>query len=152
MQRAGERRVAHVSQDEVRLKEGAHIGHGAMIYLRTIGVQAMVGMNVLDHAEIGDGCIVGALCWSKHGPREGRTIVGNPAQKVGDVDEVAQGEGTALYQQLRRTCSSTRRKYPPWTQIRAIALRISRRRWQQRRRKHLDCGQIRQEKGDLQAI
>ena len=94
-------------KDEVRLKEGAHIGHGAMIHGATIGVQAMVGMNavVLDHAEIGDGCIVGALALVKARSKwEGRSlIVGNPAQKVGDVSDemfAHKVEGTALYQQL----------------------------------------------------
>ena len=103
-----ENAVLHMfPKDEVRLKEGAHIGHGAMIHGATIGVQAMVGMNavVLDHAEIGDGCIVGALALVKARSKwEGRSlIVGNPAQKIGDVSDemfAHKVEGTALYQQL----------------------------------------------------
>ena len=73
-----ENAVLHMfPKDEVRLKEGAHIGHGAMIHGATIGVQAMVGMNavVLDHVEIGDGCIVGALVvWPEPGGIGERTF------------------------------------------------------------------------------
>ena len=103
-----ENAVLHMfPKDEVRLKEGAHIGHGAMIHGATIGVQSMVGMNavVLDHAEIGDGCIVGALTLVKARSKwEDRSlIVGNPAQKIGDVSDemfAHKVEGTALYQKL----------------------------------------------------
>ena len=103
-----ENAVLHMfPKDVVTLKEGAHIGHGAMIHGATIGVQSMVGMNavVLDHAEIGDECIVGALalvksrsCWEDRS-----LIVGNPAQKVGEVSDAMIAhkiEGTALYQAL----------------------------------------------------
>src|SRR3990172_10784964 len=47
----------------VRLKKGAHIGHGAIIHGATIGENVLVGMNsvVLDNAEIGNECIVGAM-------------------------------------------------------------------------------------------
>ncbi|MGB2014943.1 MAG: gamma carbonic anhydrase family protein, partial [Flavobacteriales bacterium] len=83
------------------------IGHGAMIHGATIGVQAMVGMNavVLDHVEIGDGCIVGALALVKARSKWERRslLVGNPAQKIGDVSDemfAHKVEGTALYQQL----------------------------------------------------
>ena len=105
-----ENAVLHMfPKDVVTLKEGAHIGHGAMVHGATIGVQSMVGMNavVLDHAEIGNECIVGALamvksrsCWEDRS-----LIVGNPAQKVGEVSDAMIAhkiEGTALYQALPR--------------------------------------------------
>ncbi len=103
-----ENAVLHMfPRDEVVLKEGAHIGHGAKIHGACIGVQAMVGMNavVLDHAIIGDGSIVGALTMVKADSTwEDRSlIVGNPARKIGHVsDEMLahKMEGTALYQQL----------------------------------------------------
>ena len=49
----------------MRLKEAAHIGHGAIIHGANIGKNCLVGMNsvVMDEAEIGDGCIIGALCF-----------------------------------------------------------------------------------------
>jgi len=92
---------------EVRLCEGAHIGHGAMIHGATIGEQAMVGMNavVLDDAKVGPECIVGALALVKaRSEWERRSlIVGNPARKIGDVSDEMMAhkiEGTALYQSL----------------------------------------------------
>src|SRR5688572_28434195 len=47
----------------VVLKEGAHIGHGAIIHGATIGKNCLVGMNsvIMDNVELGDVCIVGAL-------------------------------------------------------------------------------------------
>jgi len=49
----------------VRLKEMAHIGHGAIIHGATIGRNVMIGMNavVMDNVEVGDESIVGALCF-----------------------------------------------------------------------------------------
>lgn len=103
-----ENAVLHMfPKDVVTLKEGAHIGHGAMVHGAAIGVQSMVGMNavVLDHAEIGNECIVGALALVKaRSSWEDRSlIVGNPAQKVGEVSDAMLAhkiEGTALYQAL----------------------------------------------------
>ena len=47
----------------VVLKENAHIGHGAIIHGATIGRNCLIGMNavLMDNAELGDECIVGAL-------------------------------------------------------------------------------------------
>src|ERR1044071_3047877 len=47
----------------VLLKEGAHIGHGAVIHGATIGRNSLVGMNsvIMDNVELGDETIVGAL-------------------------------------------------------------------------------------------
>ena len=49
----------------VLLKESAHIGHGAIIHGAEIGKNTLVGMNavVMDRVKIGDGCVVGALCF-----------------------------------------------------------------------------------------
>ncbi|HZE84671.1 MAG TPA: transferase hexapeptide repeat family protein [Puia sp.] len=91
----------------VLLKEGAHIGHGAILHGATIGRNCLVGMNsvIMDNVELGDECIVGALCFIKAGekipPRS--MVVGNPAKIVKAVsDEMLQWktEGTALYQAL----------------------------------------------------
>src|SRR2546423_12106732 len=51
----------------VLLKEGAHIGHGAIIHGAHIGKNCLVGMNavIMDNVELGNECIVGALCFIK---------------------------------------------------------------------------------------
>jgi carbonic anhydrase/acetyltransferase-like protein (isoleucine patch superfamily) len=91
----------------VVLKEGAHIGHGAIIHGAQIGRNCLVGMNavIMDHVVLGDKCIVGALSFIKADEQfETRSlIVGNPAKKIKEVsDEMIQWktEGTKLYQQL----------------------------------------------------
>lgn len=91
----------------VVLKEGAHIGHGAVIHGATIGRNCLVGMNsvIMDHVVLGDSCIVGALSFIKEGevfePRS--LIVGNPAKKIKEVTDEMIGwktKGTQLYQSL----------------------------------------------------
>lgn len=91
----------------VLLKEGAHIGHGAVIHGATIGRNCLVGMNsvLMDHVELGDECIVGALSFIREGekipPRS--VMAGNPAKKIKDVSDEMIGwktKGTALYQAL----------------------------------------------------
>ena len=91
----------------VLLKEGAHIGHGAIIHGATIGRNSLVGMNavIMDNVQLGDECVVGALTFIKAGEViPARTVlVGNPAKIVKEVtDEMIQWktEGTRLYQQL----------------------------------------------------
>jgi carbonic anhydrase/acetyltransferase-like protein (isoleucine patch superfamily) len=91
----------------VLLKEGAHIGHGAIIHGALIGRNCMVGMNavIMDNVILGDECIVGALSFIKVGEVfENRSlIIGNPAKKVKEVsDEMINWKtaGTELYQQL----------------------------------------------------
>jgi len=91
----------------VRLEESAHIGHCAVVHGAHIGRNVLIGMNavVMDHADIGDESIVGALCFV---PSEMRVparsvVVGNPAKIVKQVsDEMLEWktEGTALYQAL----------------------------------------------------
>jgi len=91
----------------VLLKEGAHIGHGAIIHGALIGRNCMVGMNavIMDNVILGDECIVGALSFIKVGEVfENRSlIIGNPAKKVKEVSEEMikwKTAGTELYQQL----------------------------------------------------
>jgi phenylacetic acid degradation protein/carnitine operon protein CaiE len=91
----------------VVLKEGAHIGHGAVIHGATIGKNCLVGMNavIMDKVVLEDECIVGALSFIKADEKFERRslIVGNPAKKIKDVsDEMIQWktEGTKLYQAL----------------------------------------------------
>lgn len=91
----------------VLLKEGAHIGHGAVIHGATIGKNCLVGMNavIMDSVILGDECIVGALSFIKADEQfDNRSlIVGNPAKKIKEVsDEMIKWKtgGTNLYQQL----------------------------------------------------
>jgi len=91
----------------VRLCEGAHIGHGAIVHGATIGRNCLIGMNavIMDDAEIGDECIVGALTLVRTGeiipPR--RVVAGNPGKILKAVSDEMLGwksEGTAIYQAL----------------------------------------------------
>jgi phenylacetic acid degradation protein len=89
------------------LKEGAHIGHGAIIHGATIGRNCMVGMNavIMDNVELGDECIVGALAFIKADEKipARSLVVGNPYKIIKQVsDEMIKWktEGTKLYQQL----------------------------------------------------
>lgn len=91
----------------VLLKEGSHIGHGAIIHGATIGKNCLVGMNsvIMDNVVLGDECIVGALSFLKEGTLfEARSlIVGNPAKKIKEVSNEMiswKTKGTALYQLL----------------------------------------------------
>jgi len=91
----------------VFLKEGAHIGHGAIIHGSTIGKNCLVGMNavIMDRVILGDECIVGALSFIKADEVfENRSlVVGNPAKKIKVVtDEMISWKtaGTDLYRQL----------------------------------------------------
>ncbi len=91
----------------VLLKEGAHIGHGAIIHGASIGKNCLVGMNavIMDNVNLGDESIVGALTFIKEGEKipSRSLIVGNPGKIVKEVtDEMIawKTEGTKLYQQL----------------------------------------------------
>jgi len=91
----------------VLLKEGSHIGHGAVIHGATIGKNCLVGMNavIMDDVQLGDECIVGALTLIRADtiiPARS-VVVGNPGKIVKQVtDEMInwKTEGTKLYQHL----------------------------------------------------
>src|SRR3954447_21274214 len=75
----------------VVLKEGAHIGHGAIIHGATIGKNCLVGMNavIMDNVELGDECVVGALSFIKAEEKfsSRSLIVGNPAKRIREVSD-----------------------------------------------------------------
>lgn len=108
----------------VLLKEGAHIGHGAIIHGATIGKNVLVGMNavVMDNVVIGDNCIIGSLTFvptDTHIPQR-KIVVGNPAKIVKDVsDEMIEWktEGTKLYQQLPAACYASLKPCEPLREI-----------------------------------
>lgn len=91
----------------VVLKEGAHIGHGAIIHGATIGKNCLIGMNsvIMDNVEVGDECIIGALSFVKTDEKipARSLVVGNPAKIIKTIsDEMIawKTKGTALYQAL----------------------------------------------------
>lgn len=91
----------------VRLEEGAHIGHGAIIHGAHVGRNCLVGMNavLMDNVDLGEECIVGALSFlpaDSVWPRR-QLIVGNPARAIKEVSDAMiawKTEGTHLYQAL----------------------------------------------------
>ena len=108
----------------VRLEEGAHIGHGAIIHGAHIGKNAMIGMNavIMDQVEIGAGSIIGALAFVKAGakipPRS--LVVGNPGKVIKQVsDEMLawKTKGTALYQRLPAECHESLKPCEPLREI-----------------------------------
>ncbi|MBS1590004.1 MAG: transferase hexapeptide repeat family protein [Bacteroidetes bacterium] len=95
----------------VVLKEGAHIGHGAIIHGATVGRNVLVGMNsvLMDEVVIEDESIIGALSFvpAKTIIPKRSLVVGNPAKIIKEVsDEMIawKTKGTALYQSLPHDC------------------------------------------------
>jgi phenylacetic acid degradation protein/carnitine operon protein CaiE len=116
----------------VLLKEGAHIGHGAIIHGATIGKNAMIGMNavIMDEVQIGDGSIIGALTFVKAGeiipPRS--LVVGNPGKIIKQVDDAMlewKSMGTALYQQLPASMHAEWEPCEPLTEVEDRGLKVA---------------------------
>ncbi|MDB4174965.1 transferase hexapeptide repeat family protein [Flavobacteriaceae bacterium] len=106
------------------LKQGAHVGHGAIIHGANLGRNTMVGMNsvIMDGAVIADECIVGAMAFVKaesiFTPRQ--LIVGNPAKAIKEVSQQMlawKTAGTKLYQSLPKDCHDTLREVEPLREI-----------------------------------
>lgn len=106
------------------LKESAHVGHGAIIHGANLGRNCLIGMNavIMDDAEIGDECIVGAMSFVKAEtifPKRS-LIVGNPAKVIKEVSDemiVWKTKGTALYQQLPADCHESLKAVEPLRKI-----------------------------------
>jgi len=110
----------------LRLKKGAHVGHGAIIHGANLGENCLIGMNavIMDDVEIGDECIVGALSFipAKTIIPKRSLVVGNPGKVIKEVsDEMIawKTKGTALYQALPGECHATLREVEPLTEIEA---------------------------------
>jgi len=106
------------------LKEGAHVGHGAVIHGANLGRNCLIGMNsvIMDGAEIGDECIVGAMAFVKAETvfQHRKLIVGNPATAIKDVSQEMidwKTAGTALYQQLPADCHDSLKAVEPLREI-----------------------------------
>ncbi|WP_027395282.1 MULTISPECIES: transferase hexapeptide repeat family protein [Aquimarina] len=106
------------------LKESAHVGHGAVIHGANLGRNCLIGMNtvIMDDAEIGDECIVGAMSFVKANtifPKRS-LIVGNPAKVIKTVSDEMIGwktKGTKLYQQLPEDCFDYLEEVEPLREI-----------------------------------
>ncbi len=108
----------------ILLKESAHVGHGAVIHGANLGRNCLIGMNtvIMDDAEIGDECIVGAMSFVKANAvfPERSLIVGNPAKIIKEVsDEMItwKTKGTKLYQQLPADCFESLQEVEPLREI-----------------------------------
>lgn len=108
----------------VLLKQGAHIGHGAIIHGATIGKNCLVGMNavVMDNVELGDECIVGALSFIKQDEKiPARSLIaGNPGKIIKQVTDEMIGwktDGTKLYQALPKEMFESWKECEPQREI-----------------------------------
>ena len=108
----------------ITLKESAHIGHGAIIHGANLGRNCLIGMNtvIMDDAEIGDECIIGAMSFVKAETKiPYRSLaVGNPAKVIrGITDEMIawKTKGTQLYQQLPGDCHESLREVEPLREV-----------------------------------
>ncbi len=104
----------------VHLRQGAHIGHGAVIHGAEIGENVLVGMNavVMDRVKVGANSIIGALAFVPADmdipPKS--LVVGNPAKIIKEVSDHMiswKTKGTALYQQLPDQCRNGLREVEP---------------------------------------
>lgn len=109
---------------DIRLKAGAHIGHGAIIHGANVGRNCLVGMNavIMDDVVLGDECIVGALTFIKAEMQipNRKMVVGNPAVIIKDIsDEMIawKTKGTELYQKLPKELYETLKAVEPLREI-----------------------------------
>lgn len=108
----------------IRLEEGAHIGHGAIIHGANLGKNVLIGMNavVMDRSRVGAGSIVGALSFIKADTEipERSLVVGNPAKVIKQVSDSMldwKSKGTELYQELPGELYSSLKKCDPLREI-----------------------------------
>jgi len=106
------------------LKESAHVGHGAVIHGANLGRNCLIGMNtvIMDDAEIGDECIVGAMSFVKAKTifAARSLIVGNPAKVIKEVSDDMidwKTKGTKLYQQLPADCFESLKEVEPLREV-----------------------------------
>jgi phenylacetic acid degradation protein len=104
----------------VVLEENAHIGHGAVIHGAHIGKDVLVGINavVMDRADVGEGSIIGALCFVPEYMviPPGMLVVGTPAKIIKEVSEEMKSwknKGTNIYQELPKELYNTLKPCEP---------------------------------------
>ena len=110
--------------ESITLKEGAHIGHGAIVHGANIGRNVLVGMNsvLMDGAEIGDESIIGAMTFvpAKTVIPSRSLVVGNPGKVIKQVsDEMIawKTKGTSLYQMLPKDCHESMQECQPLSEL-----------------------------------
>jgi len=108
----------------VYLRQGAHVGHGAVVHGATLEENTLIGMNavIMDRAVVGKESIVGALAFIKADEEipSRSLVVGNPARIVKQVtDEMVawKTRGTELYQQLPAQCHASLKPCQPLLEI-----------------------------------
>jgi len=108
----------------IRLEEGAHIGHGAIIHGANLGKNVLIGMNavVMDRSRVGAGSIVGALSFIKADSEipDRSLVVGNPAKVIKQVSDNMldwKTKGTELYQELPGELYSSLKECQPLREI-----------------------------------
>ncbi len=108
----------------ITLKEGAHIGHGAIVHGANVGRNVLVGMNavLMDEAEIGDESIIGAMTFvaAKTIIPARSLVVGNPGKVIKQVsDEMIawKTKGTRLYQMLPYDCQTSLAQCEPLSEL-----------------------------------
>lgn len=84
--------IIHVYPGETaRLGPRSHVGHGAILHTSRLGEHVLVGMGaiIMDWAEIGDGCCIGAgaLITEKTSIPPNKLVLGAPAKVAGDISE-----------------------------------------------------------------
>jgi carbonic anhydrase/acetyltransferase-like protein (isoleucine patch superfamily) len=106
--------------DTVRISEGAHIGHAAVVHGALVGKNVLIGMSsvLMDKVEVGDESIVGALSFVPTGMKipSRKLLLGNPARIIKDVSpEMLEWKtlGTLLYQKLPAACQQSLSSVPP---------------------------------------
>ena len=97
-----------------------HIGHGAVVHSAQLGPNVLIGMNavVMDHAQIGEAAMIGAMSFVKAGAEvpARHLAAGVPARVLRELsgDELARKiEATKIYQELARRCLASLRLAEP---------------------------------------
>ena len=108
----------------VKLDEGAHIGHGAIIHGAQVGANVMVGMNavIMDNVVLGANSIIGALTFVKANTviPERSLVVGNPGKVIRELSNEMiawKTKGTRLYQTLPGDCFEQLKSCEPLREI-----------------------------------
>ena len=112
--------VIHVNLDVAAvLGPRSHIGHGAILHTPTLGEHVLVGMGaiIMDYAQIGDGCCIGAgaLIPEKMQIPPNRLVLGVPAKIVSELNEEIRSRlewGTECYIALPPRCLRGMREVP----------------------------------------
>ena len=112
--------VIHVLPGETAiLGTRSHIGHGTILHSPRLGEHVLVGMGaiIMDFAEIGDGCCIGAgsMITANTKIPPFKLVLGSPAKVVSDVnDKMRQNlDGmTKWYQELPPRCQSMKQVSP----------------------------------------